>query len=351
MVSDMHKSGNVVFLGEPGQQSSETVYPSVTHDHVTATLISRCRDLAAQSLPKLLCQLFDALDDDLYKLSENATNDTSQATYFNAMRSLRVFRNGLEKSFAKTVLDNYDEFWRSGGLNVLITQAQPETTGELSLIGEEELEEKLAVTSMIDKANNRFQRSLYVLNKRFSAMLGLQTLEDGRNPLGPFVIANAFKQEMSAWDGEIVIRIVIYKLFDKHVVSNLDSFYEELNQLLVAAGIMPDIHQAQVHHRRPAADVASHHAHQETTVETPASGVQEQAIPTMQELWGYMQQMMAAQHSGATLFEPGSPVPAHLPVLSKRSVVDELSALQQQIHATPVSQYANIKRHSNCLRG
>ena len=351
MITERKKSDNVVFLeNERQQQPSEAIYPSVNYDNTTAQLIFRVRDLTASHFPDTLHQLFDALDDDLYKLAENSTNNNFQSTYFNAMRSLRVFRNGLEQSYLKALLANYDEFWRSGGRNVLVSSAQADHDDELSLVGEEELEENLATSSMIDKASSRFSRSLFALNKRFAAMLGQDDLVEKQNPLGPFAVANVFRQEMSAWDGEIVVRIVIYKLFDKHVVSQLETLYEELNQLLVTAGIMPDIHQAQGYRSAPA--TVSEQTQPPLSSSSVATQHEEssQEVPSIAEIWGYMQQMMSTRQIDAATFNPSISAAGHLPVLPKRSVVDELSAMQQQIYTAPVSSYSDIKLAQERLR-
>lgn len=357
MADRTSKSGNVVFLTNPEQGMADKEGRPVEMDGVTGPLIRRCREVAADTFPTMLGELFDALDDDLYKLAENSTNNTTQTTYFDAMRSLRVFRSGLEKSFIRSLLGNYDEFWRSRGQNPLIRSLlNKESNKGLSLVGEQELEEELATSTMIAKANNRFHRTLFALNKRFSAQLGGLPVSDEQNPLGPSTVANVFKKEMAAWDGDLVVRIVIYKLFDKHVVSQLKPVYVELNQLLMAAGVLPDIHTQQ--HGQPTAGTAYARSEAPTApADTPQLAQdQQQGTPATEtpgtaEIWALMQQMMSTQQlNDLSLFRSIGTESRSLPEMPRATLVDELSALQRLALRTPASQFADIKAMQEHLR-
>lgn len=361
MVNSARKSDNVVFLGQseqPSQSQTMEQADAAEFGGVTGQLISHCRKVAARAFPSMLHELFDALDDDLYKLAENSTSNTAQTTYFDAMRSLRVFRPGLEKAYVANLLANYDEFWRSGGQNTLIRSPREEQADQgLSLIGEEELEEDLATSSMIAKANSRYHRNLFALNKRFTELLGARRVTDGQNPLGPSVVASEFRQELAAWDGEILVRIVIYKLFDKHVMSRLKPVYEEINQHLMAAGILPDLHNPQQHSTATSHQGAPAHTAEAVAPRSPQGAPtflqqdESQQVPGVAELWGYMQQIMdTRQRSDLGLLSSRVAQANNLPEMPRSALVDELSALQQQVLAAPVLRGADTEAVQQHLR-
>ena len=53
-------------------------------------LVAACRTRIADTLPRLLQELFEHLDDELYQLADKSANDMLQTRYFEAMRELRL---------------------------------------------------------------------------------------------------------------------------------------------------------------------------------------------------------------------------------------------------------------------
>lgn len=62
--------------------------------------------------------------------------------------------------------------------------------------------------------------------------------------LGPDKLCQAFKLSMDPVAMSIDLRLLIYKLFDQHVISRLNEFYSALNNLLMSRGILPKIRRA-----------------------------------------------------------------------------------------------------------
>lgn len=328
-----YSPGNVVFIGKGKVQATEpsAMLLPINLPASSQRMVARMREVVAEVLQPALGDMLDAVDDDLYRLAENSTSNAAQTTFFDAMRSLRVLRQRLEKSYLGALHDAYDRFWHTGGQALPMPKAEQQA-GELSLVADEELEEELATTGMITKASNRLHSHLFALNKRFSSILGGAQVDDGSNPLAPMVIVRLFQHEMSAWEGDIRVRIVVYKLFDKHVLSSLKTVYETLNQHLVDAGVLPEIHGQAGH--APAA----HHAAMpaatgvdaaKETQGLPAKSLESQ-VPSLPELWSFMQQMMAFQQTELGLFRTSLAETAHLPELPHEHVFAELDQLQRQ---------------------
>ena len=74
-------------------------------------LVAACRTRIADTLPRLLQELFEHLDDELYQLADKSANDMLQTRYFDAMRELRKLREPMEKAFLEGRLKHFDAFW------------------------------------------------------------------------------------------------------------------------------------------------------------------------------------------------------------------------------------------------
>ena len=72
-------------------------------------------------------------------------------------------------------------------------------------------------------------------------MLKDPDLEEGENPIGPAAICDAYKEACKDLDMDIEIKLLLLKLFDKHVVDEIVDACGELNQYLIGQDILPHI--------------------------------------------------------------------------------------------------------------
>ena len=76
---------------------------------------------------------------------------------------------------------------------------------------------------MVAKAENRLQRALYQVNQRLSVIIGGGKVEDNNNPIGPAVLGNAFRSAIREFEVNVQVKLIIYKLFDRYVMSGFIS--------------------------------------------------------------------------------------------------------------------------------
>lgn len=203
-----------------------------------AEAFAQVRVHALKRLTALATTLFENADDALFDLASKADNNTVQAQYFDGMREVRKKRQHIEAKFQEQLSRQFVDFLAGRGI-----AAKPESSnGELSLslVENTELEESLAVASMVAKTENRLQRVLFAINQRLSHISN-QRVEDTNSPVGPAAVGQAFRLASGELGVELPVRLIIYKLFDRYVMGGLDQFYDELNALLVHAGVLPQI--------------------------------------------------------------------------------------------------------------
>lgn len=201
-----------------------------------AEALAQVRAHALKRLTGLATTLFENADDALFDLASKADNNAIQAQYFDGMREVRKKRQPIESRFQEQLTRQFVDFLAGRGI-----AAKPEAvSNELSLVEETELEESLAVASMVAKTENRLQRVLFAINQRLSHISN-QRVEDTNSPVSPAAVGQAFRIACGALEVELPVRLIIYKLFDRYVMGGLDQFYDELNALLVHAGVLPQM--------------------------------------------------------------------------------------------------------------
>ena len=313
-------------------------------DARTNALVASCRTHVADTLPRLLQELFEHVDDELYQLADKSASDVLQTLYFDAMRELRKLREPIEQGFLHNQLARFDEFWLHAvpgqdGAN------EVETTDELSLVDNDELEENLAVSGMVSKAENRYHRELFALNMRFAQLVGAPDLTTRQNPVGPFSLAEGFREAMRQWSGDLGVRLVVFKLFDRYVMGYIGGLYDDINDAMVAAGVLPKIVQRV--RRNPVAPsvqrardesnaaVAAEAAAEEAQAEEVS---QEQVLSMLGQLLSLRRDRGARNLYSRRLPGSGDANHLHLPPVASTELLDALHSLQRDASVeAPVS--------------
>ncbi len=206
------------------------------HPHA-GTLVSRLRDQAREQLRELLRDMFDNVDDALFDLAEKAESNAQQSAYFDAMRAVRLARAEMEQRFLQAVASGFDLALTAAPRPA----AAPSAAEGLSLVDEEEMEESVAIAGMVDKAEARHRGELHALHERFQALLGRRRLARDEMPLAPRRLCEAFGEATEAMDVELRVRLIVLKLFDRFVISELGPVYAAANRTLASAGVLPDL--------------------------------------------------------------------------------------------------------------
>lgn len=331
-MSTTNESGKVVDL--QARANLQQLTPERAQEilkSLRATLIKRVGGIVSS--------MFDSVDDALFDMAEKADNNAIQTKYFDGMREVRKRRPSMEKMFN-------DNFWKA--LESLgqprkedAAAPKPASSLELSLVAEGDLEEDLAISSMCGKAENRLSRSLFALNQRFTVLALGNKVSDADNPVAPRAIAKAFQSTLGELEVDIQVKLIVLKLFDKHVMSALDALYDEVNQQLIDMGVLPQLKHTMSGIRRapgspaptgpappgadPAADPAAGAAGAVAGGEYGAGAPIDAAMQA--ELYNSLRNMLAARHPvGAGAVMTG-------PVYQQNELVNALSILQNQVLA------------------
>ena len=134
-------------------------------------LLEDIRKVALPGLLKQMRQAFDSSGISLLKRAEKAKNNNEQTVYFDAMKELRSKRSAVETSFGKGLLDNFECFPQKSASVAAGKQSPHHTSSELSLVHKDDLEEGIAIDTMVVKARSEWREELYHLSMRLDAIV------------------------------------------------------------------------------------------------------------------------------------------------------------------------------------
>ena len=94
---------------------------------------------------------------------------------------------------------------------------------------------------MINRARTKNQDALENIRTRIDTIISDKSIEQHNNPFEPVYICDAFRNATQALDLDITSLLIIYKLFDRSVIEELDSVYLRVNQYFIDKGILPEL--------------------------------------------------------------------------------------------------------------
>lgn len=311
----MKNDANVVPFAAPDKHSS------VTTGKLPVALI-HVRDKAAALLKGNIQELFANADDSLFEMADRATSNNEQNTLFEAMRDLRLKRKNIERSLLQQIFESFASLnqHQIGSAPVL----ESYSVESLSLVQNDALEESVAIDSMVAKVKRRDEQALHHLTARFNHVLS-RKLTDDTNPLSPRVLSESFIKSCNSINFAINIKLIILKLFEKHVLSELDTLYQEANEVLISANVLPELKSTvPVQKKRSTAPTL-------TRTETAASetaGSQAASSAELQIAFSELQDMLSQLRGNAL---PARQIPADAVPISSNDLMRLLSHMQQHL--------------------
>jgi len=188
-----------------------------------------------EGLSDLIRVLMESVDDALFELSDKVDNDKERNMYFEAMREIRLKRDGMKQHFDHEMQQCFDRV--TGAARASANDHDDED--ELTLIELDDVEDNIAIDNMISRARPHFEDELFAVTERLKLVLKRKELEQDENPLDPRAICDSFHSASELLDTDIQAKLIFYKLFERYVINNLGHFYKEVNQLFVEKGVLP----------------------------------------------------------------------------------------------------------------
>jgi hypothetical protein len=301
-----------------------SVHPPISPVGRLPVALTQVRDKAAAQLKQALQGLFDNADDSLFEMADRAVSNAEQNAFFEAMRDLRLKRKNIERGFLQKIFESFAvlnqyEIGKPPQLDAVSFEG-------LSLVQEDDLEEAVALDGMVSKVLGRDSVALGHLTARLNALVS-KKIEDKTNPLGPRELCAGFLDACRSLGVEIKVKLIIFKLFEKYVLADLDQLYAEVNQLLITAGVLPELQSAPPRRTpgRAAATRGSREAGAEAAMSGEAGSYSEEG---MQEVFGVLQELLA-QVRGSGM--PAREMPVGAVPISSNDLLRLLSHMQQRL--------------------
>jgi len=207
------------------------------------SILDNVRNQFFDTLTKLMRTLFDQIDDTFFDLADTAHSNNEQNRHFDALREIRLQRKKVEQTFF-SLLEN--SFRQLSSLQnpedaTDCTQADNKALNALELLDQEDAEIDIAISSMVSRARREYPSLLLQTHTRLSDALKPSRISEDNNPVDPQQVVQSFITACGHFQLELQSRLIFFKQFDRLVLRRYEKVLLDTNQILIAAGILPNL--------------------------------------------------------------------------------------------------------------
>ena len=233
--------------------------------------------VASVALEQGVTATLNELEQQLFKLAEQAKSNEHQNRCFETLREIRRGRADVAPRFVirlEAALASLDGSHEVPGFARMSRSERQ----DLSLIEPEEFEESLALQEVASKAEIRHSQMLFALGQRFGVLAGAPALEPDELPVGPHRLCECLRHAAACLDIQLEHRVLLFRAFDRICMAQFGRLYEQLNELCIEHRVLPNLQLQTPRGRRgesapaPAAEPASRSGTRPETARAGAAG-------------------------------------------------------------------------------
>lgn len=170
---------------------------------------------------------------ELFELAEKAANNQQEQLLYDDYRRLQAHTQSLTT--------HVDSFTQKMPDSIFSELQKTEQDGSLSLIDEEDLELSLIFTQLDTVLEVTTHAQLYNLEKRLKVIYASRKIDKSNMPFSPSSISWIISHAFDSVDLSSDVKVRLVEKITKLLTKDLNGGYERINQILIDAGILPNI--------------------------------------------------------------------------------------------------------------
>lgn len=204
-------------------------------------LVEGVLEYASDELEKVLKNTLDDVEQQLFKLAEQARSNEVQQHCFEALRTVKRGRPDLTPRFmvgleAGLAAIRRDERARAGA-----PAAANGAPGELSLVEATDVDETSALREIASRIEIRSSLPLYLLGQRFGVLAGQRAFDPEQLPVGPHALCGLIAEASHCLELNPANRLLVFRQFDRQLGMLYAGFVEAINTYLINEGLLPHL--------------------------------------------------------------------------------------------------------------
>ncbi len=203
-------------------------------------VLRECQKMAVDYFSSSVTRLLENSETALLDFADEAESNKFYTHFLEAINLIKGSHEKVEESFAELLNIGFEQF--IDGQNLFDTTIiNTGKADQLELVEQKDMDENVAVEKIISRIRNHCFQELYAMGQRLSLLHEGEQLKEHNIPSGPHHVVKSFQQAIKHIPVDADIRIILFALLDNHVAKNVETIYHEINGLLAAAGLFPNL--------------------------------------------------------------------------------------------------------------
>lgn len=213
-------------------------------------LVERLKKTAIQLIKERLDHLFEVADSWLMDQIDSARDPRLQQQYTEMMRFLKLYRHQFEEEYYRCIGNAFSQLNTGASGKQQPQDSRPPlkdvSFDALSLVGHEEMEQNVALDSMVARCRSELDINLQMLQARIQSLMPGVRLTTDNNPLDPKVLCEALGRSVSDIPWDVKHDLIFFKLFQRYVLGDYGSIISGADSLLVDAGVLKNLNEREL---------------------------------------------------------------------------------------------------------
>ncbi|MFT5134586.1 MAG: hypothetical protein ACI9SC_003066 [Gammaproteobacteria bacterium] len=194
-------------------------------------LLQECRQIMTKRLRTTITGMLNEIDETLLNMAQTRTGDLEESACYDAVREIRLKRVEIKTRFERRFINLFENEIKMGRSTSRSEPRRDDTTQRRNLINRSSSNELLALESSLDGLRKNCGQTLLALDKKFSLLMDTPIKV---NPMQPAFIFEAFREACADIKSGDEVRLMIFNTFERHIADELQSIYEDINNILEA---------------------------------------------------------------------------------------------------------------------
>ena len=203
----------------------------------SAALLDALARLTGDTLSAQLTGVLEGCRESLVELAGSTPLLTEQRLYLDALGELSRHQDRVRSDFRLGVQASFD---RMGAMAAKTPAAQRISADSLQLVAHEHIEQHVLAASVSARARATTQLARTHLQERLRQLCPMP-IQDNDIPLDPRILTNTFLGACAPLGHELRVLRPLCSQFEAGLLAHLQDLYEAANQLLIDAGVLPDL--------------------------------------------------------------------------------------------------------------
>lgn len=212
--------------------------------HRRYKLLDECRELVVARLAEVVGDALARMGDHLADEALRVGSSDHRQALLEALSVVREHRLEIERRFRRSFKDVFERrmFARRDPDHAAEPAGARKAMAELSLVSDDEIDERLAVDRLSHKARRQLDpEEVLGIRARFGALLDRDWFDENAHPVAPDAIFEALKSALSELAPRHEVKNALLDAFEPHVSASLNDIYARVNARLVENRILPII--------------------------------------------------------------------------------------------------------------